>query len=510
MSSQDKLRKLKEKLVETLNSNNLIKYEKILEEIISQDIFDSINLDSISGDKRFLETIFYDSLINCLELKEFEIFKNLISLSDKLNVYLDIEKIPNRYNVLSRLILNCIEDVSDSYQTDSLGKIIKHIKFFQSYGLIERTLTEKEKKLVENVKKDHLFIFNLMDLFGKLSDSLIYYIRKEIPELLYEFFLQNPNPYFPEPQALVHYIRDVFFNQYIIYGLSVKNLGESEEFIEKFLTLNGMVFYSEDDPKNGEMTKKNNLFIEYGYEHEYITYSMFQMEFRHSEYKKHLISPLNLKLNLKRILDKNTYNFYCISMVLLGGIGPQGHGFTYSTPMGEIVEICSDIKENEAIIIKYKEFLKSQFLKRLKRELIEFDLDLNTIEKIIKHLLEIIKRDEMINISKKEKILTQIRDFLLENPLFDGKYNHDFNELMNKISNAIVIILRPINLKDQFKCRMELIEENKLKSEDIAKLTSLRGKSHHDVLIERFFYQYIVQWFYEVFEKRRAKILSKF
>jgi hypothetical protein len=220
--------------------------------------------------------------------------------------------------------------------------------------------------------------------------------------------------------------------------------------------------------------------------------------------KKHLVSPENIYKNLDNILAKNNYNFYSLSMVLLGGLGPQGHGFTYSTPKGEVIEICSDTKENEAIIIKYKQFLKTQFLERLKEELLLKNINFNTIEKIITYLENILNQKELINYYKKESVLKKIKDFIVESEQ-SSEINIDYRGFIEKVSNAINNILREIKMEDQFKTRMELVSKDEIQSEEIAKLTSLKDKSHYDVLRERLFYQYIVDWFYEIYQAHKLE-----
>ena len=239
--------------------------------------------------------------------------------------------------------------------------------------------------------------------------------------------------------------------------------------------------------------------MEYPISYKYQVY--FYLEYERDPYtiiKKHLVAPKVVFKNIDNILAKNNYNFYSLSMVLLGGLGPQGHGFTYSTPKGEVIEICSDIKENEAIIVKYKQFLRQQFLTRLEKELLDFHVNIEVIDKITNYLLEILDQNELINYYKKGRILRKIKEFLHHQDEIK-KINIDFKNLIDDITNAMNNILREIKMEDQFKTRMDLILKNEMKSEDIAKMTSLRQKSHYDVLRERFFFQYIVDWFYELY-----------
>jgi len=208
-----------------------------------------------------------------------------------------------------------------------------------------------------------------------------------------------------------------------------------------------------------------------------------------------LVSPDSIEKNREKMLLKDNYNYYNLSMVLLGGLGPQGHGFMYSTPKGEVIEICSDIKENEAIIVKYKQFLKQQFLVKLQKEMASLLINTKIVDNIINYLMELIDKRELIDYSKKETIIKKIENYLKEDQKFQLDHQQEVIDLMEKISNAITLILRKIKMEDQFKTRMNLIQEDKLKSEDIAKLTSLKEKSHYDVLRERFFFQNMLYWF---------------
>jgi len=494
-----------ETIKRSLKSKDFSKIKYFLENLVE---LNSVDLSQIVSDSEFKDTIeevFYLTLSKYLDSKQFENFIHLIDNSPKLNVFLDVRKIPFRFDIISKLLMNCVQKVSVGYQTSALGELIEILRFCNAYDLLDKNFGEEDLKLLERIKRDALFLSNLKDLFGNVSNSLLFYIVKEMPQNLYKYFADNPNPYYANPDQIIHYVRYSFFNQYNIYGLNVKFLYSVKQFVKEF-EKNYQTFRDNTTNEPSELIKDSNKFFEFKTIYKYLTYYYdFQDEYEHVEVKKHLVAPENILKYKNEILSKNKYNFYSLSMVLLGGIGPQGHGFTYSTPKGEVIEICSDIKENEAIIVKYKQFLKQQFLVRLRKEMKKINIDPFINKKVIEYLLDILDKKELINYYKKEHILNQIKELFNQNQenQLDDKW--EFHELMCLISDALNTILRPITMVDQFKARMDLIADGKINPEDIAKLTSLKNKSHYDVLRERLFYQYIVDWFYEIYLDKQSK-----
>ncbi|MFW9936258.1 MAG: hypothetical protein ACFFD5_01280 [Candidatus Thorarchaeota archaeon] len=449
------------------------------------------------------EIIFYKRLAKSLSSKEFLQFKKILHELKDSNLIFNPYKVSNRFEILSQLLINCIRNVTEGYQTSSLGEFIEILKFFNYFNLIDRELKISEYNQIKIIKKDKLFLSNLEDLFGKITNSFIFYIYNEIPNLLYEILYNSFKDlqfyYFPSPDDFVNYVKFVFFNQYSIYGLVVKYLGPVKQFINEFKK-----YYSITEKRN-DFNSKNfiNEFIEFDVIYKDMSFNENYGEER-SYYiiKKHLVSPKNLLEIQEKILEKDIYKFFSLSMVLLGGVGPQGMGFTYSTPKGELVEICSDMKENEAIIVKYKQFLKEQFLKRLGMELTKLKIEIR--QEIIDYLSSILNPKQLINYAKRDEILSKIEKFILELGLFKSEIS--YKKIIEEISNSVSVILRPIKMIDQFKARMNLVNENKLKSEDIAKLTSLKKKTHYDILRERFFFQYIVDWFYTIYLNKKKGV----
>lgn len=495
-----------ETIKRSLKSKDFSKIKYFLENLFELDSIDLLQIVSNSEFKDTIEEVFYLTLSKYLDSKQFESFSQLIENSIKLDIFIDVRKIPRRFDIISKLLMNCIQKVSVGYQTSALGEVIDILRFCNGYNLLDRDLEEKDLKVLEKIKGDKLLLSNLKDLFDNVSNSLLFYIIKVMPQNLYDYFADNPNPFYTNPDQIIHYIKHSFFNQYNIYGLNVKYLYPVKQFVKEFeknyLMLRDNITNEQDDS-----LKESNKFFEFKTIYKYsIYYYDFQDEDEHVEVKKHLVAPENVLKNKNEILSKNRYNFYSLSMVLLGGIGPQGHGFTYSTPKGEVVEICSDVRENEAIIVKYKQFLKQQFLVRLKKEMNKLNIDLNINKKVIEYLLDVLDKKELINYYKKEYVLNQIKELFYQSQESQRNDKKEFHELTRLISNALNTILRPITMIDQFKARMDLIADGKINPEDVAKLTSLKNKSHYDVLRERFFYQYIVDWFYEIYLNKQLKI----
>ncbi|MFX1573516.1 MAG: hypothetical protein ACFFB0_12265 [Promethearchaeota archaeon] len=433
-----------------------------------------------------IEKSYYFALSKFLALFRFDDFSELFNYSDKLGIFIDVKKIPNRFQIICDLHL-------DGIQRGLIGRIFDIIRFFNQYNLFERDFTEAELEELEEIKKDKLLIENLKDLFGKLSNSLIFYACKIMPYDLYKIYVERINYYSLNSlertelgdTSNLNFLKR-WTDRYSIYGLSVENLGDSISFAK---------YCKKQHELNKNRATFNNV-------------QLLKIKYRN---RIHLVSINNLLKNYDKIIEnKANYNFYSLSMVLLGGLGPQGHGFTYSTPRGELIEICSDIKENEAIIIKYKQFLKERFLSKMNKELYKKGIDEITVRKLEEYLSDVINDKQKISFFNKDEIVNHIYEFLsISN---DRIYKNDselFN-LITEISDVIKIILRPIHMIDQFICRMNLVDEDVLKSEEIAKLTSLEGKSHFDVLRERFFFQNEVYWFFKDYSNEINALEKKF
>jgi hypothetical protein len=458
-------------------------------------------------DKKVLEKAYYEKLSKCLKSGQLKAFELLIDASIDFNIFIDIKRILNRFEIISKLILNCVDKISTGYQTSALGDIIDILRLSNRYNLLDKEINDSEKKFLNHFKaKNKLFLENLNDLFEKASDSFILYICKVMPQDFNMYFENSPISFFPDYDGLMDYIKNSFFNQYTVYGLNIRNLSPEEHShdgsklspIEKFL--NDLQNKLEKNQDIG------NNFIEIKRTYKYQVY-YYDTEEEHEQFveKIHLVSPKNILRFKTKILDKNNYNFYSLSMVLLGGLGPQGLGFTYSTPKGEVIEICSDQSESEAIIIKYKQYLKTKFLLKLDKELKNYGIDDKLKSKILEFLSDVLNQKELIHYYKKERIIKRIKEFLEQIEEFQQDFKSELQKVIKKISSAISIILRRIELRDQYITRINLVAEDKIKPEDIAKLTSLKGKSHYDVLRERFFFQYIVDWFYELYSNKKVK-----
>ncbi len=425
----------------------------------------------------------------------FNEFSHLVNYSDKLGIFIEVKKIPFRFKIIAELHL-------DGIQKGNIGRIFVFIRFFNKYNLFERNFSKCESELITTIRKnDSALVANLKDLFGHVSDSLIYYSCKIMP---YDLLLSNKerlrnflnNPEYQSElrgRYSVNYLK-TWTDWYSMYGLSVRNLGSIQIFIDKF-------------EKNYDSSKK---VLEFDILYPSFIMNEDQTYYENRVIKNHFVSQENILKNREKMLEKNNYKFYSFSMVLFGGLGPQGLGFTYSTPRGEIIEICSDQKENDAIIIKFKQYLKRKFLTKLKKGMGKLGIKIDVRKKIIDYLTMILNPKNLISYNDKDQILEKIKMFLYQIDEFKQNYKSKLHDILKKITKAVSIILREIKLRDQFITRMDMVEEGKIKSEDIAKLTSLRGKSHYDILSERFFFQNEIIWFFNDYSKEINDLNMKF
>ena len=482
-------------LIETLKATDVSKFVRLVDQFTKNGhkiLTDSKNYNNF---RENLEKAYYEAISRCLKSMKNNFFKSkedvaqLFKYSDRLGIFINVSNIDVE-GIISELHI-------DGLKKGLRDRIIELVSFFNKYNLFERNFTADELKIIQDIKEeDKLLAVNLKDLFGTASDSLIFYVCKVLP---YDYVLwitdslKNPEAYnfVMNPNSLRNWT-----NGYVIYDLVVRNLGNIEDFIKKV-----------EAKQNLDTENKDIILLEFNPRYLYRP-NENRILIRYSE--KHLVYPKNILKNKEKILKKDNYNFFSLSMVIFGGLGPEGFGFTYSTPKGEVVEICSDQKESEAIVIKFKQYLKKRFLDKLENEMISLSIALDIRQKVIKYLSDIIDPKDYVSYYNKNSILRKVRNFLLQIDEFQRMDKSKINSIIEKISFAISIILKRIKLSDQFITRMDLVANGKLKSEDVAKLTSLRGKSHFDVLRERMFLQNKPKWFFRNYPKEILELENEF
>jgi hypothetical protein len=217
----------------------------------------------------------------------------------------------------------------------------------------------------------------------------------------------------------------------------------------------------------------------------------------------HLINGEILKkIRTKRDSNDPEYEFPIISMIIRGGLGPQGKGFSYLTPFDEICEICSDIKENKAYVLEYKKYLKRAFINELDKIVDSWKISTQDKEKIVEFLDSNIQLN-MIDSSEIDYIFNKIDKFFNIMAKDNTRVKID-QHFRSKLKMGVQKILLPIEMQDQFMLRMDLIKNKTIDEKEVSKIVSLGNVSHYDMLVQRFFFQNLVE-----FMIRELKIKKK-
>lgn len=414
-----------------------------------------------------------------LKNRDFNSFEKLANRLKDDSVSLDLTRIPE----IEKKISNCfIYHLENGINIEGMLQVLRFAATFQ---LISRT--KKKHSLSFSERESRLIILNLQSLFDETSEGFVNYILTHLTDHLGEYFLNRGLMMFDRNIPLsqrIEYIHSVVENIYVVnqYGLRTRKIGAIEKYLEIYEAKKNPIepdFFSLEIRQSELLSLQDQARM---VAYEYILDVVLSQE-RHLVY-----APLLEKVRKTYERGGYQYEYPIVCMVTTGGLGPEGKGFVYLTPRGEIVEVCSDAKQTKAYVIEYKQYLKSIFLQklenrmkgwhiieRLRNEILNF-LNEHLQSKIVDFQeVENIKLEELIKALPQEVQPHITRNFLefLEKSLFD--------------------ILLPVEMEDQFKARMDLIKNHKLKETEIAKLASLGNISHYDVLDQRFFFLILIE-----------------
>lgn len=411
-------------------------------------------------------------------------FEKLMSRLQNQGTSVDLTKISDLEQKIAGLFIEYFPN---------LDMMLRVLKFANDYHLFTKTGKKSIAKL--SSRDFELRMANLQSLFGPLSEGFLHFIESYFPTALSDFLTSSNFLAIStltwiqarKPSERVDILYSVIDLSYSNYGLQTRKHGTIKQYYQEFT--NRKEKYDEDYfiyKVEENINLDSNVF----------GIDLFsQLPFR----KQHLI---NASL-LEKVMEKYehgeySYEYPIVSMITHGGTGPEGKGFTYLTPYGEVIEVCSDAKQSKAYIIEYKKYLKSIFLKKLDKRIQSWDISDKLKTEIVTFFNDNIQT-EMVGLTEIETLLE--RDILtyLESKL-KSYITSDFLSFLRK---SIYDILIPVRMEDQFKVRMDLIKNNKLSETEIAKMASLGDKSHYDILDQRFFFLTLLNDIISILKKRK-------
>lgn len=457
------------KVFEFLSEGYISKVQRTLEFGAQEDILTETDLASHPD----LEPAIYTGLSWCIKQGKVARFEEALDFALHVGVSVDVLSIPDRLQNITELVLECI-------QLQRVDRIFDKIRFGLKHHLFYQELAPHEQELVAQVKNNALYMANLADLFGQVSNSLVIFLFKTLPYNLYKMVLERKHLF--EYQAKVEhigtYIKKIL-NNYVMYGLNVKKIGTVAQFLKAY------------ENARYQVRTANHAGREIG---DFISFPLGK--------KQHLVSIRNVERIKPRLVHRTpaVYEFLNASMVLRAGLGPQGKGFTYSTPFGELIEICSDVEENQAYIVHFKQFLKRNFMAKLRDQLEDLDLAPDTTREIVEYFATHIEANQYVAVSAVTEVVDNLDTFFKQRVgPHEPAREAEIHALADTIRGIVSRILMPITMEDQFRCRMDLVAKGQIASEEVAKLTSLHEKSHYDILRERFFFQVLVENFINLY-----------
>ena len=393
-------------------------------------------------------------------------FEDLVDLIHNFGVNVSPSSIPNRYSLMGEIFIRSIK-------TQRLDRIFPMLQFGSKHRLYNPPHFKDFVQHINILKRNHALIECLKNLLGEQSGSnvneILYFIYFYLPSKLFEYFTQIFD-FFTDVDEITAYLTE-FVNNFTLYGLSLKKIGTTSQFMRHVKKVISTKTLYQDEI---ELTYANRTLL--------LSYSNLR-NVRHQIHLKH-----------------RKFEFLMLGMVLRGGLGPQGFGFVYLTPRGEVVEICSDARANHAYVVHFKQFLKSEFINELESNIRTLNLTQSQKDGLLDILDGKLGSSQLIGYKKEQFILRQVKDFLEDEFDFKRITSSEITHLFNSLEKKIHAILVPVSLVDQYHCRLNLVAQGKINPGDIAKLTSLGDKSHFDLLQERYFYQSILQIYKKKFQ----------